>query len=1538
MSVMDTDLDRLLDAIEQTELTSLRWGYVEGSLSEEDLERLARGTLVTDEANTEDLVEALIDRALLREVRQPDGSYRYRSRFAESARLLRDLKLLVPQRPWSSAPNLVSDYRVDARPRRAPRRDVPADEAIEALGLATPSAGIRREFAEALLGRTGRAGEGLRLSAFQVRAGQAILRSHQSSRGVVVSAGTGSGKTLAFYLPALIEIGMWVEKAEHWTKAIALYPRVELLKDQLSEAFRLARQLDVALVRTGRRAITLGSLFSLTPRSASLDAVRQADWPAAGRVGFICPFLVCPLCGGELVWRQADLAKGMERLSCSRAPRCAGEVSGEHVVLTRERAVERPPDIVFTTAEMVNQRLSDTRRRVVLGVHPQANRRVRLILLDEIHTYVGTTGAQTALVLRRWQHAIGRPVRIVGLSATLRDAGDFLSQLTGLPPTRVTEVAPTEDELERLSAEYQLILRGDPVSQSSLLSTSIQAAYLLARVLDAPRGYGSGRENVSHGRFGSRAFVFTDDLDVVNRLFDDLRDAEGYDLFGKPRPGRAPLAALRASALPDPARRDSAGQLWRMCEEIGRPPTERLRITRTSSQDAGVATSSDVVVATSALEVGFDDPTVGAVLQHKAPRELAAFIQRKGRAGRTMRMRPWMVTVLSDYGRDRIAYQAYEQLFDPALPPQRLPVRNQYVLRMQAVFSFMEWLADHNDQAARRDWWWRPLNGPAGADAQRRREQTAALKTVRALLRGEQPLLASLSEHLAQALQVAEDTVRSLLWEPPRSLLLEVLPTLDRRLATEWVIPGAAGGPPRTDLAAAPPAVHPLPDFVPANLFSDLSLPEVSVVIPPASTGAEERREPMPIVQALRQLAPGRVTRRFAFERGGLSHWVPVPPEAGSYDRRISDFATQYEFVTHVVATVDGEARELPCFRPCVIPVARVPKEIGTTSNAFLEWSSQVLPIGEGFGAPVRGARGWEPIIDRLEFHLHRFRGPVTVRRFATGSTATLRIAGTPDDQIVHTRFTTDEGEAAAVGFEQEVDGICLRVNLPTPERLAARAAASPEAPAWRAAYFRDRVLGDTELASLTNWFQRDWLHQIYVSALIAQANRDGSTLADAHIALHAGDALGAFRAVMGGIFQILSEAELADEGDDDAVSRRPEIEGRLQRRLTDLLQMPAVARRLEALASELWAPSTRDWAAWLRRRLHETIGEVLLLACSYIAPQHAGTETLILDLDRGPMAGPRPEPDDNVDDKVEVWITESTLGGAGVVEAIAESVAQEPIALARALAAALAPGAQELTSANLDKFLDLALHDDEIAAGVGRVRGLHDHAMRDEARAGLYAALARHGVGVDHTLSVALNQRLLRAGEDAASDRLIGDMLDAWRAAEHRLGVAIDLRVFCYLAACDATFEPRLREFISAATGAGDPPIADVVGVVSSVLWARPSEVRAHALDGYSPFRERGFTDPSLVRELILTERMRKIRLGEDDWLVRLQAELAGQGGVRLVTGRDAREEDALRAHLARILATPVNVDYLQFFPSIEDVTRTDATTAVTLILRELM
>ncbi|MCP5939631.1 DEAD/DEAH box helicase, partial [Klebsiella pneumoniae] len=81
------------------------------------------------------------------------------------------------------------------------------------------------------------------------------------------------------------------------------------------------------------------------------------------------------------------------------------------------------------------------------------------------------------------------------------------------------------------------------------------------------------------------------------------------------------------------------GQNWKAAMDIGHDLSQNKVISRTSSQDAGVNAQADVVVATSSLEVGYNDPLVGAVLQHKAPNDVASYLQRKGRAGRPRGMR-----------------------------------------------------------------------------------------------------------------------------------------------------------------------------------------------------------------------------------------------------------------------------------------------------------------------------------------------------------------------------------------------------------------------------------------------------------------------------------------------------------------------------------------------------------------------------------------------------------------------------------------------------------------------------------------------------------------------------------------------------------------------------------------------------------------------------------------------------------------------------------------------------------------------------------
>ncbi len=57
---------------------------------------------------------------------------------------------------------------------------------------------------------------------------------------------------------------------------------------------------------------------------------------------------------------------------------------------------------------------------------------------------------------------------------------------------------------------------------------------LMSRILDEP----SVRK--SHGVVGERLFVFTDDIDVTNRMYFSVLDAEGRDRTGAPDLRRRP--------------------------------------------------------------------------------------------------------------------------------------------------------------------------------------------------------------------------------------------------------------------------------------------------------------------------------------------------------------------------------------------------------------------------------------------------------------------------------------------------------------------------------------------------------------------------------------------------------------------------------------------------------------------------------------------------------------------------------------------------------------------------------------------------------------------------------------------------------------------------------------------------------------------------------------------------------------------------------------------------------------------------------------
>ncbi|WP_334656614.1 protein DpdJ [Sphingomonas panaciterrae] len=1507
---LSNDALALLDRVEALEMRSLAWGFTGGGATEQEV--LA---LLDAEDRAEDALEELIDARLLSEHVAMAGGRYYRSRFAEAVRLLAANRQLFANKPWQGAPRLVADFRIDRRPRRFPRRDVDPKALFSDHGSTLAATEVRRAIWDALTNRAG-----LRLAKFQERA---TLRLSElvDDGGTIVTAGTGSGKTIAFYLPAMLSIGEAIGP-EHWVKALAIYPRVELLKDQFAEAFRMARSIDGALASKGRRPLRIGALFRATPRRASVQEVQAHDWIRRGR-DWACPWMRCPTCEAEMLWRQVDLDAGKERLECAR-PGCGTAADERHLALTRQRIQQQPPDLLFTTTEILNQRLSDHWTRSVFGVG--SSRKPFLTLLDEVHTYEGTSGAQAALTLRRWRHLLGAPVHWVGLSATLGDAARFFADLTGASPDRVVEVSPLAEEMLEAGAEYQILLRGDPASRASLLSTTIQTSMLVSRVLDPPQ-----KADASHA-FGRRAFLFTDDLDVTNRLFDDLRDAEAYTIFGKPDAGRQPLAALRAAGQDDRAR-DLEGQRWRVCEDIGHALDQRLIVGRTTSQDAGVVAGANIVVATAALEVGFNDPQVGAVIQHKAPRGMASFLQRKGRAGRDRRMRPLTLTVLSDYGRDRVLYQSYERLFDPALDPQYLPIANPYVLKMQATFAFFDWLADEvagYDKAWAWDYLSRPIEEPTPA-------VTAVVQRVKArlgaLVQGDEATIASLRRHLAGALPVDAETVESLLWEAPRSLLLEVAPTLVRRLFRQWRLAFPENGV-GSDLFEP---YHPLPDFVPRNLFSDLSLPEVRILVPPATVNHDWRTDAMPVLQAVQQLAPGRVTRRFAFERGGLSHWVPVDPALPIQERRISDYAEDHQFVGEFTGRFNDCAAPEPLlvFRPWTVRLAKVARtEALPSSNARLSWQTDIVANGDPLSVPVTPRSPWRPFVAGVDFYLHRFRASAGVRRFAPSSSATVRTL--QDEFPVELRFRSDDDRPAAIGFELEVDGFSLDLTLPPDDRLGAELLTPKLLAECKLAYLRERFRSDEALPADINRFQRDWLFQSLCAVLAANAPAEAeSILDDAHIDATLQSVMDQFfgTGLPGGSTpqegnedgEDEDDGDETDEGDDGAaLPATQRAAGRLQQALACHVARPEVRTRLRSIASEFANPKISAFNRWLRRLILETLGQAMLQACIAAAPRQATLENLLLDLRDDPETG-----------TATIWITETTLGGAGALQSFAETFASEPNIFFDAVEASLAPTDLELVDAGLRRIVELAIVDSEVRASLSRLRGTSSHLESSTIWRELsHLLVQRGGVDPSHALAVAFSSRLLRPGGSTQLDELIAGLTMFWDELEGRNAIAIGVREFAYVVSRDEQWSARVRQFLNVSMSATAAAQVGVYSAVVGMLWPREPEVRRTSLQSYHPYRETRETDPAVVRHLLLRRRVKEVELSSSQWRKQLLAALEEEGGCRLVALPD--QARALRAALVQLGATPVDVGVLQFFPAVERVERGAQRIQVDLVLRE--
>ena len=1499
-------LFKVLDQIEQGEARLLTWGLVDGVLDQRELEALIEPLLddaleagVDQYLEPREVIDVLMARRWITPVDLDDGGTGYRSRMAETVRLLQRLRQLFPKHAgpagWQQAPTLVADFRFMRRRREYPRRDLAAASALQELGTVSADSAVLTA-ASALLFPGGRP---LVLAGFQLRAAQRILRAIEQDLALatIVCAGTGSGKTLAFYLPALASITrhLIAGGAEGpWVKAVALYPRTELLKDQLREVLGRSLALAEALPATSRVTARVGALFGDTPHSA-----RFCDWERVGD-DLVCPMLSCLKCQGEMRWRGVDRKAGIEHLACAD---CAFELDGDIFPLTREALKKRPPDLLFTTTEMLNQRMADNTMSHLFGIGPGALRPPELVLMDEVHTYEGRHGAQVAYLMRRWQRLLNRPLRFVGLSATLREASDFFAVLTGCRRDRVDEVSPKSHELEAEGAEYLIALRGDPVSRTALLSTTIQTVMLLQRSLDPDPAGGAA---VGAGAFGRKTFVFTDNLDTINRLYFDLLSAEGRNSYGNPDTRSAPnggLAILRASGSSQ--LRYANGQDWRLCESLRADSLQRrLAIKRVSSQDRGVDPEADVVVATAVLEVGFDDPWVGAVVQHKAPRGMASFLQRKGRGGRTRGMRPWTAIVLSDYGRDRAAYQSYDQLFDPELPVRTLPLSNRYLARMQAVYATIDYLGTRLLDAPAGNVW-KDLSGPGG-DRQRR---TRLLRELQAILESDNAAQ-RLADYLRRALNLKADEVDALLWEFPRPLMTTVLPTALRRLDTGW----SANGEQNADYAIAN---NPLPDFIPATLFADLSLAEVEIRLPDTDTKSLRDRQAMPVFSALREFAPGRVSRRYGIRHKAERHWLPPSLDmqdgaaigAGSFQLEIDGIGTHVPAGNFLMRDGAG-VRAIAVWRPVALTPFLPPKSVKDSSNASLTWHSQfVAGVEPVWLQPPQGGV-WCDLVERLGFFTHGRHAPLEVRRFTTGASADIGVG--QDRFRVDTSFVSGDA-AAGLGASFSADAVVFQLRIPADLHARGGAGTEPKWQALRTARFLDAALRGRSLAMIGNPFMREWLAQIFLSAVTFDAIQTEGSLEEAAQRLAAGNASVSLRDVLQFMFQ--SDVVEAHGEEADGVPQ-----DRLRQDLEACLQRDDVIVELHQAARVLWEDATDEWEPWLRGVYQSTFAASLLRAVADLCPT-IDPDDLNVDLGRGPVDQAAATGHDPALD--EVWIGERGPGGNGLVEEFMRRYAEDPRRFFSIVRANLQMGEFELIDHQLQALVGTLVDDPDsaVAESVRALRAARSQQDTTRHMRQMREALVQAGFAPFHGFLSSMGNRVLRQGSGPASDQYLARTLERWSALERRLGIEIDLRVISFFLSRSDDIERVIPEGSAASTSDRH---AWRMSAIYGLLWARGQAVRQSALQVRNPFCNLPPVERLLVVESLQDDRVR-ISVEAGDWLEQTAGHLAGGRMVTLTCSETKREY--LGQALNALVTNPIDAGYLRAYARLQGVRQTSET-----------
>jgi len=318
-----------------------------------------------------------------------------------------------------------------------------------------------------------------------------------------------------------------------------------------------------------------------------------AGLPAETRIVYVSPLKAL----GNDIQRNLEaplqeLGEVAAEMGCADWPEIrVGLRTGDTSVADRQAFVKTPPHIMITTPESLYLMLTARRSRETL-------RRVRAVIVDEIHALArDKRGSHLALTLARLDHVCeSRPARI-GLSATQKPVEEIAAFLVGSAPgvgSGETSASPGGGEgpvIVDLGHQRDIELHVEvPPSDLEAVAPKEQWADIYDRIAGLVRAHRT-------------TLVFVNTRRLSERVAHNLRERLGEDA----------VASHHGSLSKE----------------------RRLRVEQRLKEG-----DLKALVCTASLELGIDIGSIDLVCQVGSPRSVATFLQRVGRSGHALGLRP----------------------------------------------------------------------------------------------------------------------------------------------------------------------------------------------------------------------------------------------------------------------------------------------------------------------------------------------------------------------------------------------------------------------------------------------------------------------------------------------------------------------------------------------------------------------------------------------------------------------------------------------------------------------------------------------------------------------------------------------------------------------------------------------------------------------------------------------------------------------------------------------------------------------------------